>query len=262
MSATVATRRPHVPLAAAAELLSDIRRGSKDGPDPRRVRALLHDRGGEMDLSEAREVSIRAGRGVIVAMDGDGPTLAVRARAGRSVTSIHSHGTWGALIVVEGSTRYEEWVPATDGPLRDGAVHHMVVGDTVWWPDPPGDVHRQVSGEEGVVELLVIGRSNATGTDLAEPPGRGELTALASGFVGALVEGDAPALKRFYATDVVFDANVPQWRFQLQGADDLCDLVESEEFRSRGRRLASHRVRVGESSLVIETEDTVLVRIR
>ena len=55
-------------------------------------------------------------------------------------------------------------------------------------------------------------------------------------WVAAFAKADPDALVACYASDVVLDVNVPQWRFQVQGRSGARDLVVEEEFLP-GRRV-------------------------
>ena len=159
---------------------------------------------------------------MVIAHGADGSALAVKWFAAGEATAIHDHGTWGVATVCEGSSRDERWTRA-DGGVRLAQVNTHVVGGWTTWGAPPDDVHRQTAGPEGGLELIVLGALPSTGAhEFAVAPGVLEQSGL------ALSTYDLRGLAASFRDDVLFDANVPLWRFQLQGPDAILEMVQEE----------------------------------
>ena len=69
----------------------------------------------------------------------------------------------------------------------------------------------------------------------------------------AFVAGDVDELLAFYRADVLVDVVVPQWRFQLQGAEGLREALVAEEFLPGRRVTRVHRTATADG-LLLELE--------
>lgn len=69
----------------------------------------------------------------------------------------------------------------------------------------------------------------------------------------AFVAGDRDALLALCADDVLFDANVPEWRYQLAGRRALGDALDEGEFVP-GRRITVQRRTQTADGLLLQTE--------
>jgi hypothetical protein len=69
----------------------------------------------------------------------------------------------------------------------------------------------------------------------------------------AFIAGDVEALVALYRSDALVDAVIPYWRFQLQGADALREVLVAEEFLPGRRVTRSHRTAT-EHGLLLEIE--------
>jgi hypothetical protein len=156
---------------AAARLLEDALVRVGDSPDLAAVRDLaewvcdaLYDprREGGFDLLNdllaADQLSRRTGEAVVLAGAATGHVMVVRHFPAGRPTPIHGHGGWGAVVVLDGRGRYETWLPISDTHAELGAVCELGPGDTLAWPDPPDDVHRQEGLDGGVTELTIFAR--------------------------------------------------------------------------------------------------------
>ncbi|MGH3728952.1 MAG: hypothetical protein ACRDTU_09395 [Micromonosporaceae bacterium] len=152
---------------AAARLLDNA--VAQVGPDPdlRGVEALANwlahsvagaDRTLLDELAAADAESRRTGEGVVLGIAGTGHTMVVRHFPEGQPTPIHGHGGWGAVVVLAGTGRYETWEPTTDGFAQLVSLCELGPGDTLGWPDPPDDVHRQEGLDGGATELTVFAR--------------------------------------------------------------------------------------------------------
>jgi len=80
-----------------------------------------------------------------------------------STTAVHTHGTWGVMVGYRGTERYRQWVREDDGSkagharLRLFRDIEVKPGDAGWWYPPPSDIHQQLPGADGVLELILMG---------------------------------------------------------------------------------------------------------
>src|SRR5687768_5505831 len=74
--------------------------------------------------------------------------------------------------------------------------------------------------------------------------------------VELIVAGKANELAELYAPEALVDINVPQWRFQLLGADVKPRL--RDEFEVAERRMTWHRATYLDGGVVVETETRFL----
>lgn len=200
--------------------------------------ASLEGASGKLDLTAARAEAARTGRSAIVAYRPDGPILGVSRFPPDRSTDVHGHGGWGVIHVLEGTDRYERFKGIDDaGPVE---VRHLVAGDSLCWPDPPGDVHRQTGTGDGAVELVLLAR------DVRSLPERA---------ARCLQDMAYDSLARLYAPDVLCDADVPHHRFQLHGPDEILAALREEELAKPEVRVTSFRwVATVDGGLVAQRE--------
>jgi ketosteroid isomerase-like protein len=72
--------------------------------------------------------------------------------------------------------------------------------------------------------------------------------------VACLEAGDYGTLAESYRPDVLLDANMPGWRFQLQGPRAINAYFHEAQASFPGRRLVSCRVTPTADGVVVETE--------
>jgi hypothetical protein len=202
----------------------------------------------EIDLAAAREESARLGRSVILERVPAGPVLAARWFPAGVATTIHAHGTWGAMAVVDGIQQYEQWEATGDGAARLVEERLLKAGDMAHW-SPPADLHRQEGLRPGALSLIVLGR---------EPVGRSAPTYRPADALDraadALRRYDLEELLRLCRPDVLLDANVPQWRMQLRGPDAIRSMVEEEVLGLSGLRVTASRVHRSTGARTVEVE--------
>ncbi|MGH3746687.1 MAG: hypothetical protein ACRDT8_04725 [Micromonosporaceae bacterium] len=109
-------------------------------------------------VAEADRESRRTGEGVVLAQAASGHVMVVRFFPEGQPTPIHGHGGWGAVAVLAGRGRYETWQPVSDGLAELTAARELGPGDTLAWPNPPDDVHRQVGVVGGTTEVTIFAR--------------------------------------------------------------------------------------------------------
>lgn len=102
----------------------------------------------------------------ILASDGDDSLTLVLARfAPEAPTPIHDHGTWAVAYLVEGQDRYVQWERVDDGSdprhaeLRVKSERVLGPGDSVYWFDPPHDIHSQQAKDGAAWELVLFGKN-------------------------------------------------------------------------------------------------------
>lgn len=206
----------------------------------------------DVDWRPVRAQIVASPHAIIVAKRDGGPTLAARFFDPAAPSTIHDHGAAGATLVVDGRQRYERFERTGDGMAQLESIHDLAAGDVVWWQEPPDDVHRQIGIGDGSIGLVLLAREPshvAERTD-ASPPDAALRAALVTGFL----DGDVTPLAPWYDADVLLDANVPEWRFQLRGRDELLASIEREEFGKADRRLSFARATDTTAGLLLETE--------
>lgn len=77
---------------------------------------------------------------------------------------------------------------------------------------------------------------------------------LSDRIVKVYVDGDLSALEGLYAPDAVIDCNVPQWRYQLDGAGEINRAIRDDELGVADRRVPVWRSVVTNQGLCLETE--------
>lgn len=229
--------RTVVAVAGADEVLA----AALDAGAPYGAARRLRDLAPRLDLRHARDVTTSEGRGVVVAAHPSGAALGLRWFAPGAPTTIHEHGSWGTALVVEGRDRYERFEQAGATAAVD-ATFWLEPGDVVWWDGPPGNLHRQEGLDGGALELVLLGAPpSEEARSFAEADRLGPARPLVDAVRRAYVERSFAPLRPHYHEEVVADANVPAWRFQLRGRDDLERLLDQEEFGFDEQRLHALR---------------------
>ena len=86
-------------------------------------------------------------------------------------TKIHNHGTWGVMCAYEGREKYKQWKRMDNGDELGKATLRLVtdivldVGDIVWWPDVPNDIHMQDPIDDSMWQLVLMGRNTLGGDE-------------------------------------------------------------------------------------------------
>lgn len=78
--------------------------------------------------------------------------------------------------------------------------------------------------------------------------------ALIERITACLEAGDYESLATLYRPDALLDANVPEWRYQLQGPSAILQLFREEEMTLADWRLASSRAATMADGVVVEAE--------
>ena len=114
---------------------------------------------GRKDLEELRDASPLPGNRIYSEPEG----LQLMLASFPQTTAVHTHGTWGVMVGHRGNERYRQWVREDDGS-EDGHAKLRLVrdievkpGDVGWWHPPPNDIHQQLPGEGGSLELILMG---------------------------------------------------------------------------------------------------------
>lgn len=72
--------------------------------------------------------------------------------------------------------------------------------------------------------------------------------------IAVFVNGDVSALDGLYALDAIADCNVPQWRYQLKGADTIEAVVRGDELGVPNRHVTLWRHGSTDDGLFLEGE--------
>jgi hypothetical protein len=247
--------RPVVDSLGANAVLAEAAAEIAAGAGGRRLSRLLAERADMLDLAEARRVTIETRRSVVLAQHSQGPALALRWFAPGQPTAIHDHGTWGALLVLEGEERYERYQRGIADEAVLQATHYLRAGDTLWWSAPPGDLHLQEGGRVGALDLILLGGDpdRAPTTQYCSVQASGEAADLVAAVHTAYRTGDVTPIAAWYDDDVLVDICVPAWRFQVTGRDQVVELAR-EEFRLQDYRVTLFRSLPTADGAVVETE--------
>ena len=114
---------------------------------------------GRKDLEELRDASPLPGNRIYSEPEG----LQLMLASFPQTTAVHTHGTWGVMVGHRGNERYRQWVREDDGSEEGHAKLRLVrdievkPGDVGWWYPPPNDIHQQLPGEGGSLELIMMG---------------------------------------------------------------------------------------------------------
>jgi predicted metal-dependent enzyme (double-stranded beta helix superfamily) len=105
-----------------------------------------------------------AAASVLASEGADGITLVYGRFPPDQPTPVHDHGSWGVAYVLAGQDRYIHWKRLDDGSdLRQATLEVeydriLEPGDSVYWFDPPRDIHSQQGhGGETAWELVMFG---------------------------------------------------------------------------------------------------------
>lgn len=221
------------PSTSRVDALLDAAARLGPSPDYRRLADLagpLRPIATQLDAKSLRStLTVEAPR-LILGRHRDGPALVVAWFPPTEPSTVHSHA-WTVLGQLDGETSLERWTAGPGdglGRLRD--VRRVATHDTV--TITRGEVHRQTGCGDGSLELVLIGdyRPQAPRTAYRPEPASARAAALIAGFVDGYRRADADAALAMHRTDVVLDANVPQWRFQVRGRDAIAAVLRREEF--------------------------------
>jgi predicted metal-dependent enzyme (double-stranded beta helix superfamily) len=174
-----------------AQTMAEARRAIEQhgltGPAMRRIQAVLRQLAqapGLKDYASLRELHRSGAAATVLASDGPEDLTLVYARfSPESPTPVHDHGTWGIAYVVEGHDRYVAWERLDDGSKSERAqlrVQYEKVlgpGDSVYWLDPPADIHSQQGQGETAWELVLFGKNAMAATRHYFDPATGHVTA-------------------------------------------------------------------------------------
>lgn len=80
------------------------------------------------------------------------------------------------------------------------------------------------------------------------------MTMTADRIVACIKAADYPALFELYAPDVVLDMNLPMWRFQHHGAEQVRDYFQEQTGSITNLHSTSIRHTVGDDRVVVESE--------
>ena len=207
----------------------------------------------QLDVDQARAALSPAVPRMLLRRHPGGPVLALRWFAPGEVSTVHHHA-WTVLVGLAGVMSFERWADGSRGAgatLRGaelvGAGAPVCIGE--------GELHRQAAGAEGSLELVLLGHygSDHPTVDVDPTPESARTAELIRRFVSAFGSSDADAVAALCPDDVVVDANVPHWRFQVQGQAALADTLRTAEF-APGYRLTEWRATPTADGAVIELE--------
>ncbi len=94
----------------------------------------------------------------------DGLTLVTARFPPDAPTPVHDHAAWGVAYVIEGHDRYIHWTRVDEranpqqAQLRVQYEKILEPGDSVYWFDPPGDIHSQQGHNGTAWELVLFGK--------------------------------------------------------------------------------------------------------
>lgn len=203
-----------------------------------------------IDLDRARAAVVDAPR-AILAQHEAGPVLALRSYEPEEVSTIHHHA-WTILVGLDGDGTVERWVEGAGGAELRAAVG-LGPGRVACLGER--EVHRQRTGDAGSLELVLISDwSDAKPRiDVDPAPVSQQAADLVRDWVRAYQHADAVAVGALCSDSVLLDANVPHWRFQTQGREELVEGLRMSEF-GPDYRIAEHRSRPTADGAVVEIE--------
>jgi hypothetical protein len=239
-------------LGAAAAVPSDSSAADLAG-----VAAMAVEVAATLDVDAARAAVTDEEPRAILAHHPAGPVLGLRWYVPGEVSTVHHHA-WTILVQLDGDGTLERWSP---GP-GDTATLRSATGMRAPAACRLGDreVHRQLAGEAGSLELIVI----ADWTDARprvdlEPVAASEATAsLIHAYTAAFQDADPVAVGVLCADHVLLDANVPHGRVQTAGRHALVEGLRTLEFGS-DHRITEHGGRPTADGAVIELESHLTV---
>lgn len=135
----------------------------------RRIQTALHKLAqtpGLRDHGSLQELHHSGAAATVLATEGpEGLTLIFARFPPDAPTPVHDHSTWGVAYVIEGHDRYVHWQRVDEGrdpqqaQLRVQYEKALGPGDSVYWFDPPGDIHSQQGQNETAWELVLFGKN-------------------------------------------------------------------------------------------------------
>lgn len=189
-------------------------------------------------------------RAYLAQSDG-GPLLALRRYVAGERSTIHSHA-WTVLIHLEGEAVFDRWRLADDGTAD--LVERRSVGAGSLTLIGEGEPHRQWARTEMVEVVLVASHDDdAPRVDHEASIAGEETAAFIERYVDGFAAADADAIVSCYAPETLVDVNVPTWRFQVSGHQELRALLQAEEFQP-GYRLARWRATPTADGALVELE--------
>jgi predicted metal-dependent enzyme (double-stranded beta helix superfamily) len=130
------------------------------------IQKILHNLASTPGLGEAaslQELHQSGAAATVLASEGaEGITLVYGRFPPEQPTPIHDHGSWGVAYVLSGRDRYIHWKRLDSGGEPGRAMLEVEYdrvlspGDSVYWFDPPGDIHSQQGYEGGTAWELVL----------------------------------------------------------------------------------------------------------
>ena len=117
------------------------------------------------EAASLQELHKSGAAATVLASEGtEGITLVYARFPPEQPTPIHDHGSWGVAHVLSGRDRYIHWKRLDDGSdprqarLEVDYDRILEAGDSVYWFDPPHDIHSQ-QGHNGETawELVMFG---------------------------------------------------------------------------------------------------------
>ena len=108
-----------------------------------------------------------------------GSTLMLGRFPADAPTPVHNHNSWGVIYVVRGRDRHILWAREDDGSqpgrarLRVVESRELGPGDSLWFPDVPGDIHSQQGIGGDAWELVYFARDPTARARLYFDPDRG-----------------------------------------------------------------------------------------
>jgi hypothetical protein len=169
MKTHATSARTVVDVNGAVELLHRV----VGAADRRNAAQLLRAAGRDLDLGQARAVTMDEGRSVVIATAATGAALAVRWFAPGEATTVHDHGSWGAAVVLEGALRYERFddvvadvcVPAWRFQLRGREqVLELLTAEELGQPNQRLTSFRAWPMPEGVIIEVAVRFADGDGT--------------------------------------------------------------------------------------------------
>ncbi len=111
-----------------------------------------------------RRIHGSAASAAVIGRHADGSVLMLAQFPTEAPTPVHNHNSWGVIVVVEGSDRYERWERQDGGGdpqradvrLAEELILHP--GDMKWFGEPPQDLHAQQGFGGPCIELAYFGR--------------------------------------------------------------------------------------------------------
>lgn len=133
------------------------------------VARLVAELGVRLDVPHARaSVTDDEPRALLGRADA-GPLLALRWYAPGEVSTVHHHA-WTVIFELEGTGALERWVEGDQGPSLI-STEHVDAGATIRIGE--GELHRQRAGDQGALELVLIGGYSPDRPRVDVAPGAG-----------------------------------------------------------------------------------------